>query len=112
MQESLQGIRMKIKIANPDYTHPLLHYWKDTGRAHSPAKPAVSRSEDQKTATQAQPQPSIAKVKVEVRSPIRKELISSVSKGKNYKCFEPKVQSSQKAFCLMLFTKNLEAMLA
>ena len=29
MQESLKGIRTKIKIADPLRTHPLLHLWKD-----------------------------------------------------------------------------------
>lgn len=31
MQESLHGVRMKIKIADPKFSHPLLPLWKMTG---------------------------------------------------------------------------------
>ena len=31
MQDSLEGVRMKIKIADPEHSHPLLLMWKKSG---------------------------------------------------------------------------------
>ena len=82
MQESLHGIRMKINIADPGYTHPLLHLWKDAGSIQTLIK--RSKSGDLTTGQfqiQGERLHASTSVKIEVKSPRREEQMN-ISAGK------------------------------
>jgi len=69
MQDSLHGIRMKINIADPSYTHPLLHLWKDAGSIQSVIKQSGFKLDDKesnKSQTQAELSTDTKSIKIEV----------------------------------------------